>query len=177
VKKHIQYGCIAVMLITAQAIYGQVATSTGIDQPHVSNDAKTSQGLATLVQEVKRRRAEYHPQLLPETSAESRKELEQYVDRWAQRVQRVGARSYLSLAPRERPHGVVVVTAEIHRDGTLGSVFIDHSSGSEVLDSAAIKAVKDASPFEPVPETGTKVDLFRLSRSFIYENQSAKVGP
>jgi TonB family protein len=40
----------------------------------------------------------------------------------------------------------------ITKDGQLENVRIYESSGSEILDNAALESVKDSLPFPPIPE-------------------------
>jgi TonB family protein len=45
----------------------------------------------------------------------------------------------------------VVVVFKIHTGGELSDLRIDHSSGVQIADNAALKAVEDAAPFRPLP--------------------------
>ena len=56
---------------------------------------------------------------------------------------------------------------QISRDGNLMGVQLVDSSGLEILDMAAIKAVKEAAPYYPFPITISKSKLSILA-TFIY---------
>jgi len=61
--------------------------------------------------------------------------------------------------------GKVVVRFRIQRDGRLGSVpIVEVSSGHEPLDDAAVSAIRNSAPFEPLPDSfqGPNIEL-RLS--------------
>jgi TonB family protein len=49
-------------------------------------------------------------------------------------------------------HGVVRVRFEINRDGTLRTISIVRASSNRFLDRSALLAVKNASPFWPLPK-------------------------
>jgi protein TonB len=58
---------------------------------------------------------------------------------------------YPSQARRTGAQGTAEINFTIHMDGTVSGVTIQESSGQELLDQAAIKAVLDAAPFPPPP--------------------------
>jgi len=55
----------------------------------------------------------------------------------------------------------------IKKDGTVGEIEIVRTSGYRELDEAAIKALRDASPFWPLPEDWEK-DSLKIRGHFIY---------
>lgn len=55
----------------------------------------------------------------------------------------------------------------IEEDGSVSDIILIHSSGYEILDEAAIKAIKFASPFNPIPES-IGVRRLRITASFEY---------
>jgi periplasmic protein TonB len=66
--------------------------------------------------------------------------------------QRVGSKwrtndvdSRLQTAP------TVIVTFSIHRDGSMSNLLVEQSSGNRALDYAAERAIREASPFPPLP--------------------------
>ncbi len=63
--------------------------------------------------------------------------------------------------------GDLYVRFLIKRDGRLGEVNLLRTSGYKDLDEAAIKAVKDAEPYWPLPEDWEKDDL-EIRGHFIY---------
>jgi protein TonB len=58
---------------------------------------------------------------------------------------------YPRMARRLGEEGRVVVAFTVEADGRLAEVRVVESSGSELLDEAALQAVRDAAPFPPFP--------------------------
>jgi protein TonB len=85
----------------------------------------------------------------PETRASG---LAEYLDGWRRRVERIGTANY----PREllgsigagRPTLEVVIAA----DGTLDDIVVRRSSGDNALDQAALRILRLAAPFAPLPD-------------------------
>ena len=64
--------------------------------------------------------------------------------------------------------GQLLVQFILDRSGKLVDISLVHSSGHKILDSAAFKAVKNASPYNPFPETIQKGKL-KIIASFKYK--------
>jgi len=88
-----------------------------------------------------------------------------YMSAWVARVERIGNLNYPDEARRQQLHGQLVLTVAIHRDGTIKSTDIIQSSGHKLLDDAAIRIVRLAAPFPPIP-TGEKVDELYVTRTW-----------
>lgn len=92
-----------------------------------------------------------------------------YVEDWRVKVERIGNMNYPEAARRNQIYGQLILTAEINRDGSLESVHIERSSGSRILDAAAIKIVELAAPFSPFPDEMKKqVDIFGITRTWSF---------
>ena len=63
--------------------------------------------------------------------------------------------------------GDLVIRFTIMKNGKLGEVELVRTSGHKDLDDAAIKALKDASPFWPLPESWG-MDSYTIDGHFIY---------
>jgi len=70
-------------------------------------------------------------------------------------------------AQKNQWEGRLSLTFVVEADGTVSDIILIHSSGYEVLDEAAIKAIKFASPFNPIPES-IGVKRLRINASFEY---------
>jgi protein TonB len=93
----------------------------------------------------------------------------QYVEDWRIKVERVGNLNYPEAAKRNRLYGTLVLTVNIHEDGSVESIQIDRSSGSKILDQAAINIVEMAGPFARFPEAmRRKVDILGITRSWSF---------
>lgn len=74
---------------------------------------------------------------------------------------------YPEEAARKGISGEMTLRFQISKDGNLVGVYLIDASGSELLDVAALRAVKGAAPFYPFPLTITKEKLSILA-TFIY---------
>ena len=90
--------------------------------------------------------------------------LAEYLDGWRRRVERIGTANY----PREllgnidagRPTLEVVIGA----DGRLDDIVVRSSSGDKALDQAALKILRLAAPFAPLPDEIRKdYDVLRFA--------------
>jgi protein TonB len=88
-----------------------------------------------------------------------------YFARIKHQIERVWA--YPEEAARRGVSGEITLRFQISKDGNLVGVYLVDASGSELLDSAAMKAVKGAAPFYPFPLTITK-DKLSILATFIY---------
>ncbi len=75
-----------------------------------------------------------------------------YVQNWISKVTRVGNINYPAEARHSAIHGTLRMLVSLRKDGTIKEVAILESSGSTVLDDAAIRIVRLASPFAPFTE-------------------------
>ena len=76
--------------------------------------------------------------------------------------------------PAQDMNAQIVVKYRILRDGTLDSYGILSSSGSQVLDSAAIAALQSAAPFEPLPASFNR-DSILVQFTFDYQKPNNAV--
>ncbi len=75
--------------------------------------------------------------------------------------------TYPEQAARKGISGQITLRFKLSKDGNLLSVRMIESSGTKILDVAAIKAVKGAAPYYPFPATITTKKLV-ITASFIY---------
>ncbi len=93
----------------------------------------------------------------------------EYVDKWRQRVEKVGTQYFPEDARRNKTYGSLLVTVHIKADGSVEKIDIDRSSGHRVLDAAARRAIELAGPFPPLPAAVRKdYDILSISRTFNY---------
>src|SRR5436190_13494968 len=75
----------------------------------------------------------------------------QYVDNWRIKIERIGNLNYPEEAKSRKLYGSLQLTVAIKADGEVESIEVNRSSGHRVLDQAAIRIVRLASPFERFP--------------------------
>ena len=93
----------------------------------------------------------------------------QYVEDWRIKIERIGNLNYPEDARRNKIYGSLVLTVSIRADGSLESVNVDHPSGQRILDAAAIRIVKLAAPFAPLPPDIRKdTDVLSITRTWVF---------
>lgn len=95
-----------------------------------------------------------------------------YLRAWVARVERVGNLNYPDEARRRGLGGRLVMTVAVRRDGSIEDVLLNRSSGLGVLDQAALRIVRLAEPFPPLPETSEQVDVLHITRTWQFQNGS-----
>ena len=88
-----------------------------------------------------------------------------YFSRIKQQIERVWV--YPSQGIKRTLSGELTLKFEISKDGNLLSLRLINSSGSNILDANAVKAVRGAAPYYPFPITITKKRLSILA-TFVY---------
>ena len=91
-----------------------------------------------------------------------------YLRAWQARVERIGNLNYPDEARRRSLLGQLVLTVAVRRDGSVEDITIVQPSGVPVLDEAAIRTVRLAEPFGPLPDTGDGTDILHITRTWHY---------
>ncbi len=89
-----------------------------------------------------------------------------YLRAWVDRAERVGNLNYPDEARRKRLAGILVISVAVRRDGSVEQTRIIQSSGIPLLDSTALRIVRLAEPFPPLPETSENVDILHVTRTW-----------
>ena len=89
-----------------------------------------------------------------------------YMRAWVARVERVGNLNYPDEARRQDLQGQLVMTVAVRRDGSVERVDIVQPSGYPLLDEAAVRIVRLAEPFAPIPETDENIDILHITRTW-----------
>jgi periplasmic protein TonB len=92
----------------------------------------------------------------------------QYEEDWRVKIERVGTLNYPAEA-RGRIYGNLRLTVTIRPDGSVESIELDRSSGLKVLDAAAFKIVRMATPFAAFPaDIKRDTDLLVITRTWFF---------
>ena len=92
----------------------------------------------------------------------------QYEEDWRIKVERIGSLNYPPEA-RGKLYGNLRLTVTIRPDGSVESVELDRSSGLKVLDAAAFKIVRMATPFAAFPPNIRRdTDLLVITRTWFF---------
>jgi protein TonB len=101
--------------------------------------------------------------------------LAEYLDGWRRRVERIGTANYptqlLGNIGAGRPTLEVVIAA----DGRLDDIVVRRSSGDTALDQAALKILRLAAPFPPLPEEiRVDYDVLRFAYEWDFSQGAAE---
>lgn len=94
-----------------------------------------------------------------------------YLDAWRAKVERIGRLNWPEEAVRRNLSGNLQLDVAINSDGNLHSVRILRPSGYKVLDKAALRIVKLASPYPPLPsEITQETDILHIPWIWRFKN-------
>jgi protein TonB len=106
------------------------------------------------------RRLDEAPLTTPTTDAETA-----YLAMWRRKCERLGRLNY----PPGNIQGELVMQVSIFSNGHLDYVRIAHSSGSSLLDQAALETVRQAAPYQPFSvEMRKAYDRLEFTRTWQY---------
>lgn len=78
--------------------------------------------------------------------------LAEYLDGWRRRVERIGTANFPEEFLGDLSVGRPTLEVVIAADGRLQSIVVRRTSGDKALDQAALKILRLAAPFEPLPD-------------------------
>lgn len=94
-----------------------------------------------------------------------------YEDSWRQKVERIGNLNYPDEAKSQSLSGSLLLDVAINPDGSLKSVRVERSSGHHALDNGAVRIVRMAAPFAPLPpEIRKDVDVLHILRVWQFQD-------
>ena len=93
----------------------------------------------------------------------------QYIEDWRIKVERIGNLNYPEAARQKKIYGNLQLTVSIRADGSVESVEVSRPSGHSILDAAAMRIVKLAAPFSPLPPDIRKdTDILSITRTWTF---------
>jgi protein TonB len=99
----------------------------------------------------------------------------QYIEDWRVKVERIGNLNYPEQARREQIYGKLQLSVSIKADGSVESIEVSRSSGHRILDAAAMRIVKLAAPYSPLPaDIRRDTDILTITRTWTF-TQSDKL--
>lgn len=97
-----------------------------------------------------------------------------YQDAWRQKVERIGNLNYPDQAKRLNLSGSLLLDVAINPDGSLKNIRVERSSGHKALDDGAIRIVRMAAPFAPLPaEIRKEVDVLHITRIWQFHDDNS----
>jgi protein TonB len=95
-----------------------------------------------------------------------------YLDNWKRRIEAVGAAYFPELGDIRGTAGNPTLEVSIDSSGNLLEVIIRKSSGSPIIDKAALDILTRASPFDPFPrEIAADYDKLRFAYKWLFTDQ------
>ncbi len=93
----------------------------------------------------------------------------QYIEDWRIKVERIGNLNYPEAARQKRIFGSLQLTVSIRADGSVESVEVSRPSGHRILDAAAMRIVKLAAPYAPLPpDIRRDTDILSITRTWTF---------
>ena len=93
----------------------------------------------------------------------------QYIEDWRVKVERIGNLNYPEQARQQKVFGSLKLSVSIRADGSVESIEVSKSSGHRILDAAAMRIVKLAAPYSPLPPDITKdTDILTITRTWTF---------
>lgn len=98
-------------------------------------------------------------------------EFASYMQAWVSKVERIGNMNYPPEVRRRRLVGDLLLTVGINHDGSVESMEVRRSSGMPELDEAALRIVRLAAPFAPLPpDIRSQVDVLHITRTWKFSS-------
>jgi len=97
-----------------------------------------------------------------------------YLDAWRSKIERIGNINYPEAARQRNLSGTLILDVALRPNGTVREITVRRSSGHKILDDAAKRIVRLASPFSPFPKEMKKdTDILHITRTwqFLSENR------
>jgi len=157
------------LLATRGGASSQQAALEGIDPSFAAEPPLQAREIASLRARLDLQKQAYSriPRTLVLTAANARAADEaDYLYRWIEWVERIGNEHYPEEARRRQLFGDLRLAVAIARDGSVEQVEILESSGQRVLDQAAVRIVRLAAPFAPIPAAinADRIEVIRTWR-------------
>lgn len=95
-----------------------------------------------------------------------------YLEAWRQKVERIGNMNYPAAARDQKIYGQLQLTVSIKADGSVENIEVNKSSGSKILDEAAVNIVKLAAPYAVFPpEMKKNTDILSITRTWTFTQE------
>jgi protein TonB len=90
-----------------------------------------------------------------------------YMAAWVAKVERVGNLNYPTELKQRGVAGDLLMTVGVNSDGSVESINVQRESGIPELDQAAMRIVRLAAPYAPLPpEIAREVDVLHITRTW-----------
>ena len=97
-----------------------------------------------------------------------------YLETWRKKIESIGNLNYPQQASQEGIYGKLRLLVALRPDGSVNQIKVLSSSGSSILDNAAIHIVQLGSPFEPFSEEMRQdIDILEIIRTWQFHNNNS----
>lgn len=101
----------------------------------------------------------------------------EYIYNWSKKLERIGNINFPQKALDLSLSGKLILNATLDRAGRVVEIQISVTSGSKVLDGAALRIVKLAAPYEPLPKKiREKYDRLNITRTIVFHKAEGSKG-
>ncbi len=163
------------LLIQARAEYATPTPAIPVPQPHPAPGlAARSLSAAREMGRIEAEVSEYQqrPRRMFIGARAEEYVFARYIEDWRMKVERVGNLNYPEAARRQKLYGSLMLNVEIGADGRLLKVEVERSSGSRILDAAAVRIVEMAAPFPAFSEAmRAKADILSINRVWVFTRE------
>jgi len=145
----------------------------------VVDNSEQTQAIAKLMAEMSQQEERFakRPRIhfIDSLSAKGTVEAE-YIYSWSKKLERIGNINFPQKALDLSLSGTLILNTTLDRAGRVVEIQISVSSGSKILDDAAVKIVKLAAPYEPLPKKiRAKYDRLNITRTIVFhKNKGSK---
>ena len=143
-----------------------------LNTPSVKMPPATLQKISSLKARLDQQQQQYSrlPRTLRLTTASTKAASEAaYLHYWINHVETIGNQNYPEEARRKKLFGDLRLAVTLLPDGSVDNVEILLSSGLRVLDQAAIRIVRMAAPFSPLPNEMREWDKLEIIRTWSFQ--------
>ncbi len=100
-----------------------------------------------------------------------------YLDSWINKIEQIGTLNYPDAARRQDLSGDLLLNVAINSDGSLHGITLLRSSGYPALDEAALRIVRLAAPFAPLPpDLRAQIDVLHIVRVWEFLSKRERLG-
>lgn len=146
----------------------------------IQDNSEQTQAIAKLMAEMSQQEERFakRPRIhfIDSLSAKGTVEAE-YIYTWSKKLERIGNINFPQKALDLSLSGTLILNTTLDRAGRVVEIQISVSSGSKVLDNAALKIVKLAAPYEPLPKKiRKKYDRLNITRTIVFHKAEGAKG-
>ncbi len=170
------------VVVTESSSSAQVTDVTPVEKQEVPEEAPTpprktimerSLEIASLEARLAEQEQSYsnRPRITRLTSSSTMSVVDAfYIQNWQKKIERVGNLNYPEEARQRKIYGKPRLLIALWPNGTIKDIRVLESSGHKLLDDAAVRIVRLASPFLPFPqEVREERDILEIIRTFSFQ--------